>query len=343
MTLFPSTNFLIFFQKLTIKALSQQLSSEISVKNISGKLIGRCETLPTQTTKLRKNCEILLRNPVDRVNAVAGQLLIFKVPKDTFYYQEDGSNLKLSLLTSERGKLNPKLWLQFDSKNQEFYGVPKIADDGEKEYLLVAEDRECLTAHDALVVDVSQPPTMLNRVMFNFTLGIQYDNFSNSGMQRRFIERIAQIFGDSTTKNIQIKVIRHSHNQGYTIVSYMNTTLTGCPAGEIEMLRNIVNHQDDRVRDKARETLGNEFKLLNVTISCLEKEGMPILIVPTTETTPTSGLKDDYLLTFVLPAVIILAMLLLASIIACVLHRRRMTGKMELGWFLIMGFDGAIF
>lgn len=38
-------------------------------------------------------------------------------------------------------------------------------------------------------------------------------------------------------------------------------------------------------------------------------------------------------MTFVLPAVIIIAMLLLASIIACVLHRRRMTGKMELGNF----------
>lgn len=52
------------------------------------------------------------------------------------------------------------------------------------------------------------------------------------------------------------------------------------------------------------------------------------------DNTPSSGFKDDYLLTFVLPAVIIVAMLLLATIIACVLHRRRMTGKMELGMYL---------
>lgn len=41
--------------------------------------------------------------------------------------------------------------------------------------------------------------------------------------------------------------------------------------------------------------------------------------------------KDDYLLTFVIPAVVILAMIFLTCIIACVLHRRRLTGKMELG------------
>lgn len=324
---------MFFFQKLTVKALSQSVSSEISVKNVSGKLIGRCAAIPTSKPRLSKNCEIILRNPVDRVNAVVGQLLLFKVPQDTFYYQEDGANLKLSLLTSERGKLDSRLWLQFDSKNQEFYGVPKSADIGEREFLLVADDRECLTAHDALVVVVSAAPKRDNRAIFEFTLGIQHENYNNSGMQRRFIERVAQIFGDSTTKNIQIKVTRHSHVKSYTAVSYLNTTLLGCPVAEIEMLRNIINQQDGNVRDKARETLGNEFNLLNVTISCMENNVIPVTALPPPETPPSSGLKDDYLLTFVLPAVIILAMLLLASIIACVLHRRRMTGKMELGRF----------
>lgn len=229
--------------------------------------------------------------------------------------------------------MDSRLWLQFDSKNQEFYGVPKSADIGEREFLLVADDRECLTAHDALVVVVSAAPKRDNRAIFEFTLGIQHENYNNSGMQRRFIERVAQIFGDSTTKNIQIKVTRHSHVKSYTAVSYLNTTLLGCPIAEIEMLRNIINQQDGNVRDKARETLGNEFNLLNVTISCMENNVIPVTALPPPETPPSSGLKDDYLLTFVLPAVIILAMLLLASIIACVLHRRRMTGKMELGRF----------
>lgn len=50
-----------------------------------------------------------------------------------------------------------------------------------------------------------------------------------------------------------------------------------------------------------------------------------------TNDTQQSTFSDDYLLTFVLPAVVIIAMILIAAIIACCLHRRRMTGKMELG------------
>ena len=57
----------------------------------------------------------------------------------------------------------------------------------------------------------------------------------------------------------------------------------------------------------------------------------PVKPIGKPDDTASSGYRDDYLLTFVLPAVIIVVMLLLATIIACVLHRRRMTGKMELG------------
>lgn len=55
-----------------------------------------------------------------------------------------------------------------------------------------------------------------------------------------------------------------------------------------------------------------------------------IIPIKSEDSTPPVD-KDDYLLTFVLPAVIIVAMLLLAAIIACILYRRRLTGKMELG------------
>lgn len=58
--------------------------------------------------------------------------------QDTFYDPEDGNELKLKLLTTERQTLDPYHWLQFDSKNQEFYGVPRPSDIGRKEYLLVS-------------------------------------------------------------------------------------------------------------------------------------------------------------------------------------------------------------
>lgn len=46
------------------------------------------------------------------------------------------------------------------------------------------------------------------------------------------------------------------------------------------------------------------------------------------ESSPAES-SDDYLITFVVPAVIIAFMLLLAGVVACVLYRRRRSGKMN--------------
>lgn len=62
--------------------------------------------------------------------------------QDTFFDGEDGSsrNLRMSLLTVDRLSIPPHEWLQFDSKNQEFYGVPMRTDEGRKKYQLVVTD-----------------------------------------------------------------------------------------------------------------------------------------------------------------------------------------------------------
>ena len=46
--------------------------------------------------------------------------------KDTCYDEEDGGTekLSLSLLTTNRRELAPDAWLQFDTRNQEFVGIP---------------------------------------------------------------------------------------------------------------------------------------------------------------------------------------------------------------------------
>lgn len=61
--------------------------------------------------------------------------------QDTFYDPEDGStrNLKLSLLTMYRRQVEPTNWLQFDVKNQEFFGTPMPGDEGREEYQLVRQ------------------------------------------------------------------------------------------------------------------------------------------------------------------------------------------------------------
>lgn len=273
----------------------------------------------------------------------------------------------MKLLTTDRNTLDPNHWLQFDSKNQEFYGVPRTNDIGRKEYLLVggdhfrtlcmpeignrnsyafalptsqmAEDREGLTATDALVVVVNPHHKRDYSVLFELTLDISHEQFNTAQVQRRFIERLAQVFGDASTHYIKIHHIRPIHHTGQVQVSFFNTTLSRqhqrCPQEEIETLRNILLHQDSTIRAKVREILGQEFSLQNVSLVPLDNcHGFDTPHHATSEpekAAPKPISKDDYLLTFVLPSVIIIVMLLIAAIIACILYKRRLTGKMELG------------
>lgn len=326
--------------------LSEAVQPELIVKSVSGQLIGPCQKQnvpkPKPTSHMAKNYPPVPRNQVDRVNATVGHLLVYKVPADTFYDSNDATDLKLSLLTNDRKELGARHWLQFDSKNQEFYGIPKVGDMGSDEYLLQAEDSGGLTATDALVVVVTHPPKREFSVYFKAYLAIRHEQF-NSDMQRKFVERVAQLFGDHTTQFIQIRSITTHHDSDGTIVNFYNTTLykshNRCPEEEIEAARNVYFHQDTLLRDRVKKTIGNDLNLTNVQViplgAChpivpdvIHRDTIPI---KTEEPNTHSTFTDDYLFTFILPAVIIVVMIVLASVIACVLHRRRLTGKMELG------------
>src|SRR5699024_7276626 len=52
-------------------------------------------------------------------------------------------------------------------------------------------------------------------------------------------------------------------------------------------------------------------------------------IIPVDEKTESEAADYQYLMTFIVPAVIISIMLFLAALAACVLYRRRRTGKMN--------------
>lgn len=364
------------FGALTAATLTTVVQPALSVKSVQARPIGPCAKVETPkpkpakpTPQMTKNYPPVPRNQVDRVNATIGQLLVFKVPQDTFYDPEDNTDLKLALLTMDRAPLDPKHWLQFDAKNQEFYGIPKYGDQGQREYLLVAEDREGLTATDALVVVVGQATHRDSSGLIELTLRIEYERFNNSAIQRRFVERVAQIFGDATTTHIQIRAIRKVHQTGHTMITYFNSSLHRphhiCPSEAIDQLRAVLLTPKGETRQRVIETLGAEFDVVRANVipvgACLAggAVGGPTgnhpddhhqqqhhhhgsggaggghkSVTAQKPAQPPGGstfLRDDYLLTFVLPAVIIAAMLVLATIVACVLHRRRMTGKMEIG------------
>ncbi|KAG7203038.1 hypothetical protein KM043_010163 [Ampulex compressa] len=329
--------------------LREVLAPEIRVKRVVYLGIGQCEEMNQPepivpkvfTQEPRTNVPPVPRNQVDHVNATVGQLLVFKVPEDTFFDSEDGSsrNMKMSLLTIERTPIPPHEWLQFDSKNQEFYGVPMRSDIGRKEYQLVVTDREGASATDGLVVVVHPAPPMKHTVEFSMTLDIPYESFAHSALQKRnFIEKLRDLYEDRDTSAISL----HSISNGSTVITWHNRTLptSYCAHEQVNRLRSVlVKSDNDRrsVTDEVLETMGVKFPVKQITVMpmgiCLgELTGVHSpdnYVPPVDDSTSVGAFHDDYLITFVLPAIIIAAMLILAGIIACVLYKRRRSGKMS--------------
>ena len=261
--------------RLTKPALNEAMKREITVRNVQKDLIGSCEErklpIPTVIPSNTKNFPPTVRNPVDRVRAQAGQLLVYEVPKDTFYDPEDFTDLKLTLLNHDRSPLEPNHWLQFDAKNREFYGVPTVHDES-KQYILVAEDKSGLTTNDALIVEVDKSNFKRDySATFEYQLDIGVDQFHNAATKRKFIEGVSRVFQDSNTKNILLKMVKKLQYAGRTAVVLQNTTLARenreCPTNEIEKLRNVLLRQDKSVRDEVKNVIGTDFNVLKISVA----------------------------------------------------------------------------
>ncbi|XP_076637441.1 uncharacterized protein LOC143349794 isoform X2 [Colletes latitarsis] len=328
-------------------ALRSVLQPEIRVKRVIYQGIGQCEDIgrpePPKvfTQEPKSNFPPVPRNQVDMVNATVGLLLVFKVPEDTFYDAEDGSarNMRMSLLTIDRTPIPAHEWLQFDSKNQEFYGVPMRSDVGRKEYQLVVTDKDDASATDGLVVVVHPAPLVHHTVEFSMTLDIPYESFAHSALQKRnFIEKLRDLYQDRDTSAISL----HSISNGSTVITWHNRTLptSYCAHEEVTRLRAVLVNDNDRrsVTDEVLDIMGQKFPVKQITVVpmgiCVGEVPPHVHspdnnVPPVDDSTSVGAFHDDYLITFVLPAIIIAAMLILAGIIACVLYRRRRSGKMS--------------
>lgn len=239
----------------------------------------------------------------------------------------------MSLLTMDRQPLKADHWLQFDVKNQEFFGVPLMSDIGRREYQLVCEDRGGLTANDGLVVVVNPPPRVRYNVEFSMTLDTQYETFINSAsIKRKFVEKLRELFRDRDTSSIHISSIV----EGSTIVSWNNKSLATdrCPDMEIKRLRQVLVNDDQTLADRVEVIMGPEFPVAAISLTPVGVCQGELTVVHTPDMSAPvedrpAETSDEYMITFVVPAVIIAAMLVLAGVVACVLYRRRRTGKMN--------------
>lgn len=263
-------------KKLDPARITDLVSPTLSIKSIAGQMIGSCQKLHVfkskPTTPMTKSAPPMPRNQVDLVNATVGHLLVFKVPHDTFF-DPNGLPLTLTLKTKTHKDISPKNWLQFDSKNEEFYGIPKGGDYGSEEYLLMAENTAGLSATDALVVHVNNPPKKEFSVLFKAYLAIRHEQF-NTNLQRKFVERISALFGDHGTNNVQIRSIVTQHDADSIIVNFYNTSLykhhNRCPEAEIEAVRSVYLMQDNSLRDRVKKALGTDLNLTNMHVSLME-------------------------------------------------------------------------
>ncbi|KAJ8674207.1 hypothetical protein QAD02_005469 [Eretmocerus hayati] len=343
-------------------ALIEVLGPEIRPKRVLYEGHEQCQ----QMKETQTNHHPVTRNQIDQLNATVGQLFIYKVPEDTFWDEEDGDTGKLraSLLTADREEILASNWLQFDSKNQQFYGVPLTEDIGRKTYQLVVKDREGWEATDSLVAEVYPAASTRHPMEVRMMLSMPYDSFARSARKRReLVEKLQRVFGDYNARSISL--ISVSGGTDSVTVSWRNTSLPThtCPSDEIARIeRFLMNDKKDFTNEILRE-FGNqgEWTVLQATVvpmgACQDSKpdgkmgsptrgsmgvgmgippefpyggGSPPARPPLDDNSSLGASRDEYLVTYVLPGIIIAAMMTLASLIACILYKKRRSGKMSI-------------
>ncbi|XP_047030657.1 dystroglycan 1 isoform X3 [Helicoverpa zea] len=327
--------------------LVRAMQPELKAGGVSWRGRGPCAATPA--TRAPDTYPPVTRNQVDHLTATVGHLLVYKVPEDTFFDPEDGGtrNLALSLRYSDRTELPAGHWLQFDAKNQEFYGLPAPSDEGSVSYQLIAEDSSKKSAYDSLIVEVAKAPTIRPTVEFQMTMEYPFPMLAyDANNKRKVVEKLAALFGQKETDNIRIQSIT---NNPTTIIWY-NTSLPmdRCPKKEIEELRKMIivderGSMGGALKENVDHVFDKDLKVMSIRLIplglCAEQNTKipktTIQVHPgssSSQNNKASNAADpNYLVTFIIPAVVIVCMILLASIVACVLYRRRRTGKMSVG------------
>jgi dystroglycan 1 len=116
-----------------------------------------------------------------------------------------------------------------------------------------------------------------------------------------------------------------------------------CPKKEIEELRKmiIVDYRGaagGALKENVDHVFDKDLKVMSIRLIPLGLCAEQSTKVPKTtiqvhpgstnqQSSKTASSDNGYLVTFIIPAVVIVCMILLAGIIACVLYRRRRTGK----------------
>jgi len=143
------------------------------------------------------------------------------------------------------------------------------------------------------------------------------------------MKTIARIFNDKDTRNVVLKNVDPANLQ----VIWYNKTVEdqNCPRQWLQRTKTFLLDQDNQPRQHVLLNFAPEFHLTDIKMielgACVN--------IPKADPTDESDLplfagSGEYILTFLVPALIIIAMLLFAILIACLLHRKRRAGKLDM-------------
>lgn len=119
-----------------------------------------------------------------------------------------------------------------------------------------------------------------------------------------------------------------------------------CPKKQIEELRKMIivderGSMGGALKENVDTVFDKDLKVMSIRLIplglCADQNtkypkiggAIPVHTTSNTHSKPGSAKADytEYLVTFIIPAVVVVCMILVAGIIACVLYRRRRTGE----------------
>ncbi len=314
-------------------------STPATRRPIIGKPTDKPPTKPTyRPTSEPFNYAPILRNDIDRLEVTVGDILDFKVPKDTFYDFEDGNteNLKLVFLTVDGLTLPRNSWVQFNISSQVLYGLPLPIHEGRQEYIMAAIDRNGKIARDAFEIIVRRRPHD-NKINHEFSIKLEMD-FQQFLMKVNtridVANKLASVYGDNNPSKISVTRIE----KGSVVYAWSNNSMANepCPTREIgELLKYLVT-SNNTLNQTFVKTM-KPYRVLRAGVepkgSCMKggishvetSPGEPGMV----ESAPRETSDEDVLVTTVIPAVVIAAILLFTGCIACILYRKNRKGKLS--------------
>lgn len=267
-------------------------------------------------------------NHIDRLNVYRGQALVFHIPVDTFYDNQDlfTPNLTLSLKTNEWKLLSEVPWIKFYPEEQVIHVFPvEEGTIGLHEFFLVAADSDGEEGYDAFEVNIMSDSSISYNHRFSLELDYDYEKFSrNLSIRIQLLSKLAEYFEVNTSS---IRAV--SFTKGSVIYKFQFDSSTvpfdDCdfPLRE-KFLSEDVDDDGNSVNPDLKEALEPEFPVQSGSYEglgpCKGGDGLAV-------TKQRSGVSKTYI---IIPVVILAIVLLVIGACLFVIIRSRRQRKLSL-------------